>query len=221
MQPFPKVRQMSIQRALEWAFRDECAQLDLDELHTSSGGVLGGVDTIWIMMQRGQLGTKVDGGGKSAPAWDAEIIASTVGSLPTSYGGKGMAMQIAQLARAGAEPDWMRDARVKCVPVEWRNSKHGWFAKTEIVRTVEIVHRGRRLKRHEVACPVTYTPTAAQISARRRNYLDWWGALLWLQGELHALNILGSIEVTKAMPPLSPWRNRNMHPPEPVVDESR
>ncbi|MFH5773577.1 hypothetical protein ACHFJ0_04940 [Paracoccus sp. NGMCC 1.201697] len=207
MQPIPQVREMSIQRALEWAFRDECAQMDMDELHTSSGGVRGGVDTIWVLMQRGVLGTKVDGGGSSTPAWDAEIIASTVASLPVSHGGRGMAVQIASLARAGAEPDWMRDAKPRCVPVEWRNTKHGAFARTEIIRTIETVHRGRRMKRHEVACPVTYRPTQAQIAACRRNYLDWWGALLWLQGEMNALGILSRIQLTNAMPPLSPWRN--------------
>lgn len=204
------VREMSIQRALEWAFRDECAQMHNDEVLESSGGVRDGVDTIYVLMQRGALGCKVDGGGSSSPAWDAEIIASTVASLPINYGGKRMAIQIAELARAGSEPDWMRGAQTRCVPVEWRNSKHGPHAKTEVVRTIEYVWRGRKMKRQDMACPVTYYPTATQIAARRRNYLSWYGALLWIRQELQTLNILSQVALTDAMPQLSPWRHMDV-----------
>ena len=115
-------------------------------------------------------------------------------------------MQIADLARAGRTPDWMRDARPRCVPREWRNSKHGWRASVEVGREVVTVYRGRRTVRTEDYCPVTYLPTASQIAAARRNYLQWWGTLLWLRAELTGLDILTSITLTQSMPPLEPWR---------------
>ena len=46
-------RDMSIKRALEWAFGDECARIELDEVAESSGGVRPGVDMIHVLMQRG------------------------------------------------------------------------------------------------------------------------------------------------------------------------
>ena len=200
-------RDMSIKRALEWAFGDECARIELDEVAESSGGVRPGVDMIHVLMQRGALGCQIDGGGVSHPAWEADVIASTVASLPDSHGGRRMAMQIADLARAGRAPDWMRDATPRCVPREWRNSKHGWRASVEVGREVVTVYRGRRTVRTEDYCPVTYLPTASQIAAARRNYLQWWGALLRLRAELTGLNILTSITLTQSMPPLEPWRH--------------
>ena len=152
-------RDMSIRRALEWAFGDECARIELDEVAESSGGVRPGVDMIHVLMQRGALGCQIDGGGSSLPAWEADVIASTVASLPDTHGGRRMAMQIADLARAGRAPDWMRDATPRCVPREWRNSKHGRRASVEVGREVVTVYRGRRTVRTEDYCPVTYIKT--------------------------------------------------------------
>ena len=200
-------RSMSIRRALEWAFGDECARIELDEVGESSGGQRPGVDTIYVLMQRGALGCKVDGGGVSYPAAEADMIASAVAALPESHGGRKMAMQIAELARAGRAPDWMRDAKPKCVPREWRNSKHGWRASVTQGREVVTVYRGRRSVRTEDYCEVIYTPTWGQIAAARRNYLAWYGALLWLRAELAGLKILTSITLTQSMPQLEPWRH--------------
>ena len=202
-------RAMSIRRALEWAFGDELAVIESDELTESAGSARIGFDPIQVMIERGALGCKVDGGGRSHPAWDAEIIASAVGNLPEEWGGKRMAHQIAEMARAGVTPDHMTDAKPRCVPVEWRNNKHGKYARIEIYRTIETVHRGRRTKRHEEWCPVTYSPTQGQIAAARRNYLAWYGALLWVRGELASLGILSRIEITTAMPPMQPWITHN------------
>lgn len=55
-------RPMSIQRALEWAFRDECARVEFDEMGETAGSLRGGVDGIWLMMQRGRLGCQTDDG---------------------------------------------------------------------------------------------------------------------------------------------------------------
>ncbi|RAP39303.1 hypothetical protein BYZ73_21225, partial [Rhodovulum viride] len=55
-------------------------------------------------------------------------------------------------------------------------------------------------------CPVTYYPTSGQIAAARRAYLDWWGWLLALQAALRGAGLV-SIEVTRAMPQMEPWKN--------------
>lgn len=208
-------RSMSVQRALEWAFGIEHARLEFDELGETSGNLRGGVDGIWIMMQRGQLGCVIDGGGTSYPADDAEIIASAVSSLPVEWGGRQMAVFIAQSARAGIAPDWMRDARPKYLPMDVRTNRHGTFAATEDARHLgpegwpaqeRKGRKGRVVKSPVLYCPVYIAPTARQIASARRRYLDWWGALLWLGAELRGLDILTGIEITQAMPPMTPWR---------------
>ena len=201
-----RTRTMSIEQALNWAFGQERAQVEFDELSEAAHGNRRGVDGIAVMIERGHLGCKIDGGGRSDPAWDAEVIASSVANLPISYGGKGMAAQIASLSRAGMRPDWMPDARPRCVPVDWRLNQYGAYARTEVIGEVVTVHRGRKIKRQILVCPVRYTPTSQQIAAARRNYLDWWGALLWLGAELRTLHILDRITITQDMPPMTPWR---------------
>ncbi len=199
-------RDLPILAALNWAFGSEMAQLEADELGETAHGGRQSVDGIWLMMQRGQVGCQVDGGGRSEPAWDAQVIASQLAALPREHGGFGMAAQVASLARAGMAPDWMKGASPRCVARDMRQTKWGQFARTEIVETITTVHRGRKHQRHIVCCPVTYRPTWAQIGAARRNYLDWFGALLWLGAELRSLDILSTIRITDAMPPMEPWR---------------
>lgn len=201
-----RTRTMSIEQALNWAFGQERAQVEFDELSETAHGNRRGVDGIALMIERGHLGCKIDGGGRSDPAWDAEVIASSVANLPASYGGKGMAAQVASLARAGMRPDWMPDARPRCVPLDWRMTKHGQFARTEVVAEVVTVHRGRKVKRQITACPVRFVPTAQQVASARRNYLDWIGALIWLHAELRSLQILSRVVLTDEFPPMTPWR---------------
>jgi hypothetical protein len=199
----PKRAPMSVQRALEWAFGVEQVHLDfgdVPEFHV-------GTDTIWRLMRQGQLGCRVEGGGRSSAHHDAEVIASFVAALPEGNGGRSMAVQMAQLARAGRVPDAMIGARQRCVPVAWAHgNQYGAMARTEVVEEVETVHRGRKIKRAVTACPVTYTPTARQIGAARRNWLGWWGAMLHVGHELRTLGGLDTIRITDKMPPLEPWR---------------
>jgi len=198
----PAVREMSVRAALEWAFAVERVALNFDD--TDYEGQVG-VDTIWRLMQRGALGCKVDGGGRSLRHDDAEVIASMVSALPVGVGGRGMAVQVAWCAATLGEPDWMAEARVRCVPRAWKQTRHGWFAKTESVGRVETVYRGRKTQHDVLVCPVTYTPSRAQIDVARRAYLGWYGALLHLQVEMRTYG-LRSLRVTQDMPVLSPWR---------------
>jgi len=193
-------RILSIKAALEWAFAVERVSIEFDEFDAPSG-----CDTIWRLMQRGLVGCKVDGGGTSPRHDDAEVLASFVADLSHGAGGRGMAVQVASLARACAEPDWMRDAAPRCVPVETRMTKHGPFARTEVVGQVETLYRGRKVKHDVTACPVTYRPSGAQIASARRAYLDWWGALLEVQSRAR-LAPLRTILITDDMPPMVPWR---------------
>lgn len=199
-------RDISIRGALEWAFGVEHAQLTFDDL-AEVAGERPGVSTIWVMIQRGQLGCKIDGGGASRPHEDAEAIAEALSRLPVALGGHGMAVIMAGLARAGVAPDWMRDARPRCVPVAWgAENQNGRFARTEVARVDEILFRGRKQTYEARCCPVTYAPSAAQIGAARRHYLNWYGALLHLRAELVQPGRLRHLRLTHAMPPLSPWR---------------
>ena len=195
----PAKRALSIMAALEWAFAVERVSIEFDEFAEPRG-----CDTVWRLMQRGMVGCKVDGGGTSARHDDAEVIASHLAQLPVGSGGMGMAVQIASYARAGAKPDWMRDAAPRCVPTATRLTKHGMFACTEVVSKVETLHRGRKHLHEVLVCPVTYRPSAAQIGAARRHYLDWWGALLELRHQVMVTG-LRTIAITDAMPPMTPW----------------
>ena len=201
--PQPVKRALSVQRALEWAFAVECAQIEFDEVNPDAYTV--GSDPIWRMMRQAEIGCRVDGGGVSRSADDAEVIASVVACLPPGQGGKGMAVRIASLARAGLSPDPMVGAAPKVVPVGRFTNRHGCTAKTEVVGKVDTIYRGRKVTHDVLVCPVTYSPDASEIAAARRDYLDWWGALLHLRYELGACG-LASIEITDTMPAMTPWR---------------
>lgn len=201
-------RQMPIERALRWAFSDECATIDFDELGATAHGNRRGMDGIAVMIERGALGCQVDGGGRSEPAWDAQVIASAVANLPHALGGRGMAVKVAEFARAASRPDWIEDDRMRCVPRDWRMTKNGPFARRELVGAEQIIVRGRKVMHDVYACPVRYTPTPQQVASARKAYSDWYRALLFLAVDLRRLNILSSVTVTQALPPRRPWSLR-------------
>lgn len=195
---------LSVQQLLEWAFGREKVRLEASA-EVEPEGYRPGVSTIWVMMQRGNLGCKIDGGGSSDPHEDAEVVAAVLANLPSNRGGFQMAVQVAELARAGMVPDAMVGATPRCVPVRWRQHKNGWFAKIEVAYVITHLHRGRKVERAVEWCPVAFTPTAAQIAASRRAYLDWWAALQEVQVNLRACGMLRRHRVNQVMPPLTPW----------------
>ena len=118
-----------------------------------------------------------------------------------------MATQVAELARTRSAPDWGQGERRQFVPSwDWDDEVGGWVAYVE-KKGPSWVWRDKWRKRHEQGfpfCPVSQEGTAASIAAKRRGYLSWWGALLDLQATLR--HTLHGIEISGAMPPMTPWR---------------
>ena len=203
----PKVRsplpaELPVKAALEWAFGIECARFDYDEIGASSGGLRQGRSTEALLAERHAL----------------EVIASVVrASLPWHA-----ACTVADLARAGRTPDWMRDARPQLVPIAWvwgRGGKRGRTGDSAELGTVDDAdplepvgwpHQRRRNRKGAIVedvvifTPCTWTPTAAQIGAARRAYLDWYGWLLEVQWALRNTT-LRRFSVNERMPALRPW----------------
>lgn len=204
----PHCQTLPIRAALEWAFGKECASLDFAE--EKGDNARPGVSPLWTVIQRGQLGCQVDGGGWNPPAHDADIIASAVAHLPKVIDGRpmgrAMALRIAELARAGQAPDWGQGLRPQCIPTGWRcENQYGPQAVTEVVRYERITRRGRVTEFPVLACPVTYTATADTLALLRRQYLDWCDALAWLATDLRARGILDRVTITAVLPDPEPW----------------
>jgi hypothetical protein len=199
---------MSVQQALEWAFRVEHAQLELPEPPDPEREQGFGFGLEYVLLQRAILGCKVDGGQYKIGSYtheDAEVIAATVAGMPDSLGGKRMAIRVAELARAGLTPDWMPGAVPRCVPVEVKRNQHGERAATIVVGTERVLSRGKWRTVEVMACPVTFSPHPQQIEAARRAYLKWCQALGWVLEGLQAGGLLREIEIKQVMPSRTPW----------------
>lgn len=204
----PHRQTLSIRAALEWAFGTECASLDFAE--DKGDNARPGVSPLWTVIQRGQLGCQVDGGGWNPPARDADIIASAVAHLPPVIEGRAMgrrmAIRIAELARAGRAEDWGEGLRPQCIPLGWRcENQYGPQAVTTKVGVERITSRGRTVEVPLMACPVTYTATAESIAQARACYQDWCTALAWLAVDLRRKGILDRVTITAVLPDPEPW----------------
>jgi hypothetical protein len=200
-------RALGVQAALEWAFRVEQAQLELPP--PKDGAEEGfGFGLEYVLLQRAMLGCKVDGGQHKMGSYthpDAEVIAATVAGLPDIPGGIRMAIQVAELARAGMTPNWMPGVVPRCVPMETKNNQHGERATTIVVGTERVKTRGKWRTIDVLACPITWRPQPQQIASARRGYADWWQALDWVRGGVLAGGMMREVEVTCAMPKVQPW----------------
>ena len=200
-------RALGVQAALEWAFRVEQAQLELPPpKDVSEEGFGFGLE--YVLLQRAILGCKVDGGQHKLGSYthpDAEVIAATVAAMPQSLGGIRMAIQVAELARAGLTPDWLPGVIPRCVPAEIKQNQHGERATTIVVGTERVKTRGKWRTVELLACPVTWRPHPEQIASARRGYVDWWQALGWVREGLAAGGMLREIGITAAMPKVQPW----------------
>jgi len=208
--PVPsRLREMTIQQALEWAFAVEHARIDFDETGAHEFD-RGGVDKIWILQRQHELGCRIDGGGSSDPHSDAQIIAAAVEALPANMGGKRMALLVAECARARSVPDWRAEERRALVPCGWDCTDSG-FTAHEVKGDLWVWrdrHRIRRERRFP-ACPVTYTGSPSSVAAKRRQYLGWYGALLHLLSELSWVGAFTTIRIIDGLPDLSPWRKED------------
>jgi hypothetical protein len=203
-------RSMSVQQALEWAFRIEHAQLELPEPSDPEREQGFGFGLEYVFLQRAILGCKVDGGQYKIGSYtheDAEVIAATVAGMPDSLGGKRMAIRVAELARAGLTPDWMPGVVPRCVPVEVKHNQHGERATTVVVATERVLSRGKWRTVEVLACPVTFSPHPQQIEAARQAYADWKNALGWLRDILIDSRMLREVELINRMPKAEPWIN--------------
>lgn len=201
-------RSMSVQQALEWAFRVEHAQLELPEPPDPERGHGFGFGLEYVLLQRAALGCQIDGGRHKVGGYtheDAEVIAATVAGMPDSLGGKRMAVRVAELARAGLTPDWMPGALPRCVPVEVKRNQHGERAATMVVGTARVLTRGKWRTVEVLACPVIWRPHPEQIEAARRSYEDWWQALGWVRDGLTAGGMLREVKLTTTTPKHRPW----------------
>jgi hypothetical protein len=214
-----RVRQeISIQRLLEWAFADECASVDFEDEGTLAVGY-GHIGNAHRMAQRGALGCRIDGGGRSDPHPDADLVAAAVAVLPEGCGGRSMAVLIAELARHRRVPDLLEgvvldlgdvdpcklSGVVGCWPAAFTQNQHGRKA-AEVSLGIDIDVSGRKVKRADVrSCPVRYSVLHPGIARARRNYLQWRLALLELRQTFVCFNNLSRWKLTPMLPPRTPW----------------
>ncbi|OUS03989.1 hypothetical protein A9Q96_16920 [Rhodobacterales bacterium 52_120_T64] len=200
-------RALGVQAILEWAFRVEKAQLELLP-PKNAGEESSGFGMEYVLIQRAQLGCKIDGGRYKMGSYthvDAEVVAATLAGMPDALGGIRMAIRVADLARAGMTPDWMPNTVPRCVPIEVRRNQHGERAVTEVIGVEGVQYRGRWRMVEVLACPVTWSPHPQQIESARHAYVDWWQALGWVREGLLEGGMLLDLEVTEAMPRGQSW----------------
>lgn len=198
-------KQVSIQQLLEWAFRVEKVSLDLPQAEEALIGRGYGTGSALRLIQRAELGCRIDGGGNSPCHEDAEAVAAVLSNLPIALGGRGMAVRMAEWARAGTTPDWMPGAAPKVVPALWHNNRHGRRAGSVKVGQIDVKVAETIVAYDLRACPITWSPSAHQIGVARREYLAWGLALLEVRSNLRACRMLRGHELTDAMPPRAPW----------------
>jgi hypothetical protein len=212
-------RPLGVQAALEWAFRVERAQLELPvPKNTSDEGFGFGLE--YVLLQRGALGCKVDGGQHKMGSYthaDAEVIAATVAGMPDSLGGIRMAISLAEMAQAGITPNWMPGAVPHCVPVDIKRNRHGDRAVSVVVGTERVMVSGKWRTIEVRACPVTWRPHPEQITSARRGYEDWWQALDWVRDGLVAGGMLRETLVGAAMPKVRPWTSKQVRQPKMTI----
>lgn len=205
-----KKHALGVQAALEWAFGVEKAQLELPPPRDATEEAHGfGLE--YVLILHGAVGCRIDGGQHKMGGFvhpDAEVIAASVAALPDSLGGRRMAIQVTELARAGLTPDWMPGAVPRCVPVEMKRNRHGDRAVSVVVGEERVLVGGKWRYVEIRACPVIYSPHPQQIEAARQGYHDWWQALDWIRDGLMAGRMLREVEVTAVMPKVRPWERR-------------
>jgi hypothetical protein len=206
----PGLGDMPVQALLEWAFRRECAQLELPGRPDDPPPSPHGFGMEYVLLQRMRLGgVRIDTSiGQSFPHEDAETVAAIVSKLADHAGGRRAAISVAEHARAGTTPDWFPGVVAKVEPADWVANRHGRKPATEIVGHYFAISRGRRVRRDIRMCPVIYSPHPDVIERGRAAYREWWAALDEIRIQLAASRMLREVAVTTAMPPRAPWEKQ-------------
>lgn len=215
----PKVdlSSVSVLRALEWAFRDECAQLNIPDRQAPEQRGRGfGME--FVMIEQARLGCQVDTSiGSSSPHEDAEVVAAIVSNLSQDLGGYRGAIQIAELSRSGLTPEWMPGAVPRIEPIEWAAANQfGRQAKSkiydycvEVVRTAHPKNPTRfieRTKKTEIRyTPCRWSPSKTVIDNCRDRYTQWWLILNDIRNRLVISDLLRNVGINDEMPPKRPW----------------
>lgn len=227
-------RYLPVQVFLEWAFQKECAQLELpDRRDHSERGFGFGMEH--VLIERAKLGgVQIDGGGprlKSSHE-DAEVAAAAVSNLSREFGGRAMAVKIAELSRAGLTPDWLPGQEPKIEPLDWHARSNGqWQGKTEKCgvwmepfyqpHPKNPAKRIKRHRRHEIRwTPITFVVTPQQIESAHEEYSRWRRAMQEIRDNLQAGGMLREHEITKVLPPDCPWK-RLSNPDRPAASARR
>lgn len=194
---------VTIQWLLEWAFGVEYASLDFDEINDdrpSVGHEYGIIQQLMLGLEPGR-GVKPDTSfGRSLPHDDADIVSTFLRHSVDFY----MALKVAEYARNFATPKWDLGPQ-KIQPLNWGKKNHlGVHGKTEVYRTIDYTVRGRRRQRKDLWVPCEWVPSASQIAAARRGYLDWYGALLEVLFAMQAVELTKFV-LCERLPPMKPW----------------
>lgn len=210
-------RIFTVEYALQWAFINECARLELPDRRAPEDRYPS-VGTEYRLLERMRLGNvRIDTSpGRSSPHFDAEQIADAVSQMPKDLGGVGMAIFVQDMARSGRRPDWMPGAVPRIEPVAWqRNNQYGRAAKTEILRVYyrekKVPHPKnparfvtRRVKVTEEYCPCVWSPSIQEIDSARQTYARWIDALEWVSDSLRELTF-DDIILLDGLPDPAPW----------------
>ena len=197
-------RRVDILDLLDWAFAGEGAGLEFDALGQRLTGY-GYVSSMAAILRHEELGCRIDGGGRSVPHDDAEIVADTLAHLPAALGGRRVALWVAELARTGRRPDPMTGVMPRVVAREWVVNRHGRRAKRATIGTYTVKHRGRHVSKPIECCPITYDPSPSKIASARAAWTEWRNAIEWLGGELRHQGRLTLFAVAEGLPPSRPW----------------
>lgn len=204
-------RRVDIWSLLVWAFQREAAQLDFSTTSDDFTG-FGYASMTAMIAEHEQLGCRIDGGGRSDPHPDADLVADALSVLSQGCGGERMALMIAEHARAGVLPDW--NVATSIQPREWSSNQSGSRASTADAADLgasgwphqdRINRKGVTVKDMVRYCPVIVHGGVAEVAYRRRQWLLFRLALLELRASFQYGGDLTSWFVTDQMPEARPW----------------
>lgn len=235
-------RDISIEKALEWAFGAEKAQLDpstTERIRVPRHLGYGSMER--ALMEIAALGVRIDTSrsgatfvGAEAVHWDADAIAAVVAGVLD----RRTAEMVVAYAKAGTRPNWRPGAEPKIEP---RDQDPNGKPRTEKAsplhwlggawrRWMEEARRSKKTAArapclftpHEMTeesrkhlgmvTPIAYRPSSAEIDNARAHYLAWWTALHTVREHLIAGNTLRSHSLTKELPPAMPWQGDGTNP---------